>query len=584
MSYEGPHRRTSRGWPISPWSSAFRKSSPHLLGRARGAGGRLSSAPPRRSSSRWSASASPGEQGYTRRGSAPPDEAGDLPNPLDRSFLDSGRRARAGRGHDRRAQRAALGLSRGWFATRRSICSSRPWRGIAGSPRASTAGTTSRVAQEIVLGVGGVRALSSSGSPSIVYHFNEGHAVFAGLELMRSRARRAHFERAWQRRARRSCSPPTRRSTPATRRKPTSCCEGRRQERPVRTRAGAARRRAVQHDGRRAPAVRPRQRGGRAPRRDRAQDVARVDDAAPIRPSPTASIIACGRTPRIAARRRRRRPALDAARRRCKRELVAESGAASAVARSRSPLVGFARRATGTSAHAALCRTRSASRRCSSAGGCRSSTPARPIHATPAGRRWCARWWQLSRRYPAASSSCPTTIGSSGAAHARVDVWLNTPRRPLEACGTSGMKAAMNGVLNCSVLDGWWAEACVMAQRLGNRPARRPRQRARSSRARRDRHRVGREHRRGGRAIALPDARDRGAADVSGARARLGGGLGRRSGRLRGLMRASIAMAKERFSSDRMVRDYYASLYALAAEPAEPEAANAGRRMSSALS
>ena len=39
------------------------------------------------------------------------------------------------------------------------------------------------------------------------------------------------------------------------------------------------------------------------------------------------------------------------------------------------------------------------------------------------------------------------------------DIWLNTPRRPLEASGTSGMKAGMNGVLNCSILDGWWAEA-----------------------------------------------------------------------------------------------------------------------------
>jgi starch phosphorylase len=40
------------------------------------------------------------------------------------------------------------------------------------------------------------------------------------------------------------------------------------------------------------------------------------------------------------------------------------------------------------------------------------------------------------------------------------DVWLNNPRRPKEASGTSGMKASMNGVLNFSILDGWWPEAC----------------------------------------------------------------------------------------------------------------------------
>lgn len=40
------------------------------------------------------------------------------------------------------------------------------------------------------------------------------------------------------------------------------------------------------------------------------------------------------------------------------------------------------------------------------------------------------------------------------------DVWLNNPLRPMEASGTSGMKGPLNGALNCSVLDGWWAEVC----------------------------------------------------------------------------------------------------------------------------
>jgi len=44
---------------------------------------------------------------------------------------------------------------------------------------------------------------------------------------------------------------------------------------------------------------------------------------------------------------------------------------------------------------------------------------------------------------------------------AGVDLWLNTPRRPLEASGTSGMKAAHNGVPQLSTLDGWWVEGCI---------------------------------------------------------------------------------------------------------------------------
>ena len=50
------------------------------------------------------------------------------------------------------------------------------------------------------------------------------------------------------------------------------------------------------------------------------------------------------------------------------------------------------------------------------------------------------------------------SIGSSRYLISGVDVWLNNPRRPMEASGTSGQKASVNGVINFSVLDGWWAE------------------------------------------------------------------------------------------------------------------------------
>ncbi len=49
-------------------------------------------------------------------------------------------------------------------------------------------------------------------------------------------------------------------------------------------------------------------------------------------------------------------------------------------------------------------------------------------------------------------------IGMARRLYPGTDVWLNNPLRPLEACGTSGMKAALNGSLNLSILDGWWAE------------------------------------------------------------------------------------------------------------------------------
>jgi glycogen phosphorylase len=78
------------------------------------------------------------------------------------------------------------------------------------------------------------------------------------------------------------------------------------------------------------------------------------------------------------------------------------------------------------------------------------------------GKRIVANIVSLTKRYPNSVvfiENYDMTIGSMLVRGS--DVWLNNPRRPQEASGTSGMKAAMNGVLNLSILDGWWPEACV---------------------------------------------------------------------------------------------------------------------------
>ena len=68
---------------------------------------------------------------------------------------------------------------------------------------------------------------------------------------------------------------------------------------------------------------------------------------------------------------------------------------------------------------------------------------------------------RISKQYPESVVFLENYDMTIGAMLTRgSDVWLNNPRRPKEASGTSGMKAAMNGVLNFSILDGWWPEAC----------------------------------------------------------------------------------------------------------------------------
>ncbi|MCU0347815.1 MAG: alpha-glucan family phosphorylase [Saprospiraceae bacterium] len=78
-----------------------------------------------------------------------------------------------------------------------------------------------------------------------------------------------------------------------------------------------------------------------------------------------------------------------------------------------------------------------------------------------AGKAIVANLVAMSRKYPKSVVFLTDYDMTIGAALTRgADVWLNNPVRPKEASGTSGMKASMNGVLNLSILDGWWPEAC----------------------------------------------------------------------------------------------------------------------------
>jgi starch phosphorylase len=77
------------------------------------------------------------------------------------------------------------------------------------------------------------------------------------------------------------------------------------------------------------------------------------------------------------------------------------------------------------------------------------------------GKEIAANLVAMSKKYEGAVVFLENYDMEIGAALTRgSDVWLNNPRRPKEASGTSGMKAAMNGALNLSILDGWWPEAC----------------------------------------------------------------------------------------------------------------------------
>lgn len=323
-----------------------------------------------------------------------------------------------------------------------------------------------RLAQEIVLGVGGVRALQALDIHPDIYHFNEGHAILAGLELIKEEMRsgQATFSRAWQRvRPRIVFTTHT----------------------PVPEGNEVHRYGAISYMGADLGFTHWQlERIGEAPFNmtiaglrlaSRANAVSQlhaetaqkmwqgVQGAAPIVGITNGIHLPTWQDRRIAALARPVDPRrLWEVHQELKQELIdfveRRTGIRLALDRL---LVGFGRRAAPYKRSDLVFRRPDIieplleSQRVQFV----FSGKAHPLDDT--GKAIVARLAEMARRYPRSVVFLENYDMEIARFMTRgCDVWLNNPRRPLEASGTSGMKAAANGVLNLSTLDGWWPEAC----------------------------------------------------------------------------------------------------------------------------
>jgi starch phosphorylase len=399
-----------------------------------------------------------------------------------------------------------------------------------------------RIAQELLLGVGGVRALRAMGMDPDVYHFNEGHAVFAALELISEQERLGlTFDQAWAE---------VRRKVVFTTHTPVAAgneshpldlllkvangCGWRAEDldevggSPFNmTGAGlrlSSRANAVsdlhgetaRHMWQDIPAMAPIGSITNGVHPGTWQDV-RMRDA-----------VGGGGTD----------DDLWATHQTLKGELLAEVQQRTGVTiPAEGLLIGFARRAAGYKRADLILRDEARIGPLLREGRVRIVFSGK-AHPHDEGGQWLvARLVRATREFPGSVLFLEDYDMKLAKLLTRgCDVWLNNPRRPLEASGTSGMKAAMNGVLNWSILDGWWAEGChhgVNGWRIGDGASEPDLELA----DRRDEHFLYRSLEE----EVLPTYADR--------------------PRWCRMMRASVETTQWAFSSDRMVQQYFSELY-----------------------
>jgi glycogen phosphorylase len=395
------------------------------------------------------------------------------------------------------------------------------------------AGSDVRIAQEMLLGIGGLRALNWLAIPVSTYHFNEGHAVFAGVEMIAERMEAGMaFEEAWA---------DARRHIVFTTHTPVRAGNEEHSLKDLQ-RMGAllqlspAEMKAIGGDpfsmtaaglrlSRAANAVS--QLHGRTAR----AMWEHVPDAAPIRAITNGVHAPTWQSERMRAARDP--GALWAA------HLAHRDELAQVVERDTGIVldphgiwIGFARRAAPYKRGDLILRDAARFEKLLRETKTQFIMSGKSHPDDSQGKAILARLAKAGRQYPGRIVFLENYNMGLGRLLTRgCDVWLNNPILPLEACGTSGMKAALNGLPNLSVPDGWWAEAC--------------------------------EHGVNGWAIG-----DGGRSDDERDIESLFGLLEREvltawadRERWIKLMVASMKMAESRFTSDRMVNEYFTKLY-----------------------
>jgi starch phosphorylase len=321
-----------------------------------------------------------------------------------------------------------------------------------------------RIAQEMVLGVGGIRALRALRIPVDVYHFNEGHAVFAGLELIREKmAQGQSFEAAWSA-SRRQIVFTT--HTPILEGNETHYLN-----------------RLVYMGANLGLSVEQLIKIGEAPfnmtiaalRLSRIANAVsklhaetanrmweRVEGRSEIIPITNAIHFPTWVDPEI-LRAAETGKNLWEIHQKHKLELIAFIKERTGIELEPDKLlIGFSRRAVPYKRSDLIFRNEKIITPLFKQGLIQMvfSGKAHPLDDT--GKEIVANLVKMTRKYRGSVVFIENydleiaAILTQGA-----DIWLNNPRRPKEASGTSGMKAALNGCLNFSILDGWWPEACI---------------------------------------------------------------------------------------------------------------------------